>query len=60
MTELEAVMSLQQLYLKHCKNDGLKMAHLIDFLQVCLQIYRMSGDSRNTVCLYEDLRPSMR
>ena len=37
------------------------MAHLKDFLQVYLQIYRMSVGSRNTVCLYEDLnRPRMR
>ena len=32
------------------------MAHLIDFLQVCLQIHRMSVGLRNTICLYEDFR----
>ena len=36
------------------------MAHLINFPQVYLQIYRMLVGSRNKVCLYEDLRPSMR
>ena len=34
-TELEAILSLQ-LYLKDVGTDELKMAHLIDFLQVCL------------------------
>ena len=39
---------------------SLILAHLIDFLQVYLQIHRMSVGSCNTVCLYEDLWPRMR